>query len=436
MSAAFLALAMAGCGGGGDATLSPDFQTAAADRALSERPEVAVASDGTVWLAWTERAAGLESVESARIDRAGGTTLPTVSAASGEVKRSARVALSATTPVVAWREVGTAGDRIRVASHGGSGWIAEQGRGPFVTGDIDLLDAGAGRICLVWSELPPSGRIARLVAIRAASGLWSPATTVPAPTDASLVVDELHVGAADDGSLMAVWSEGPPSPSTAPTVRTLRAARFDPLLAAWQPAQTLDAGVAIVPRVVAGHGGRWLAHWISGDPLGVRELRARRYAEGAWQDTARPVDPAAGGSVRDSTAAPQGGDLPWLAWRVDTTDVPPRVAVRAARFDLATGTVSAPTPIAAPGEPQATGLALRRGTDGRRALVWGTATGPSGPFFAVTRSDVWQTASRLEPDPAILANGPGLAALPDGGFVATWFRDAGVRQDVVLRRLP
>jgi hypothetical protein len=436
------ALLLAGCPSSdacGDPSCAP-VQRVVDDVNLRRAAKVAAAADGTTWLLWVESVPGGEAVVAARRGPRGELSRWTLSdqPLSGAVDHS--LVIVDGTPIAVWWDVITSPQNhlpdprhVRVASWDGGRWNPERSvPGTFGTILGATVQTQASAVHLVWVEIDGAGR-ARLQAMRRApGGLWSAAQTVH-DTAPGVSIAAWRAAASQTGGGLVVWRE---TRDGGDTPQGLWASRFDAQQQVWLAPQQIADGIQHFDLPVAAPWGAegWLVAWLEGDQLrDIARVRAKRFASGAWESNAMPVASHTAGGYRELVLRAFGSRAV-LAWRVDTAT---GHGVLVSHLDASAAGWSAPSVLSPPSTSQAAGFYMAHGVDGRLAIVWGAATGPTGPWLARTDpSGRWLPTESLEADPLNGGNGPHVALRPSGGWTVVWFRPQAALADVLLRDVP
>ncbi|MBK7071182.1 MAG: hypothetical protein IPH44_02665 [Myxococcales bacterium] len=398
-------------------------------------------ADGVITAAWRRQVPGVGYVElwGGRFTPAAGWAPPVV-LADGYDGRAPLLAASAGGHVVIVWQARTTVDgvaAIRAARYtpaGGWGAMVElQGADATFTGDPAVAVDDAGAAVVAWTQ--GAANIANVWARRQrADGTWE------AP--ALLEHDDSHVDATQvppviyhhayfprvvvdgDGAATVAWWQG-----------------YEGHIAVWSArrAATGAWGARVaVPGGDGGHGvslavdGVGVVHaiWTSNLPSTQRELRASRFAGGAWTPSTALAISAT--SPTDPVMAADGLGAITAAWAVDDGSA---YAVRASRYAPGAGWGAAQV-IALAGV-YAPSPSLGVDAAGAVHVAWLHGAADRGDVYArrFVPASGWQAAELVEVDDGVSASEPHVAVAPDGSAVVMWMMTDGLPAMTTRRTL-
>jgi hypothetical protein len=434
---AALALAIGGCGGGASGTspAASTFKVVIASVPLVSFPRAAASPNGHSWVVWPEGDDSNQSVVAAEIDENGSVSRSTLAPSVAGAQFDEQIVMAGTTPVVVWREYRSSGGVIvHAAAYLDGKWNAELAAPAARQADIRLTRLASGELSLVWVQGDPPALVQVVAALRGLNGNWSAPVVVRAEP-AGTIVWSLSQASDSTGASMAIWTESPQLIDSSLPPQSLWSSRYDHASGAWGAPTIADAGQLYYSPGIASIGsGNWLVAWMAGDSITLSSVLAKRFLAGTWEVTADRVDASQDDHLNELALAAEK-DRTYIVWTGLSAVVSP-AAVRAARFDAATGHWSPPALIGATVEGYPISLRLKADAQGTAAATWTISQGPGGPFLASTDSaGAWQAGLRLDPRDGGFS--PDLACFSANDIVTTWFQLApGGRTDIVVRRLP
>jgi len=438
--AAVLAAATLVACGGDNSTDFPESPTAflavlSPSVALIQAPRVAASVNGDTWLAWAEGDSAQYTIRAARINGVGVVTPSTVVSNVDGTVRDLQITIVGVAPILVWRHFGLTGAvTANAASIQSGSWRHEFASPASAFGDISIAPLPSGIVALSWTRLDSAGRVELVAAHRSPIATWSTPTVIRSLA-AGMVLLRSGLASESAGGLMAIWSEAPDASGGGPLPpEALLSSLHDAALDAWGGALMVDAGQHYYSPVIASTANAgWLAAWLSGNPLGITALLAKRFEAGAWGSAADRVDQGQDDRLNELVVTRTTQRIV-VGWTGLAATVAP-ASVRAAAFDIAASQWSAPALVGATQRGFPVSLVLRNDGQATVGAVWSVSQGDGTPLINVSdAAGVWQGASQLDP------GGNGLAAdlsfFSAGDVATTWYRSvSGGLEDVVARRL-
>ncbi len=240
-----------------------------------------------------------------------------------------------------------------------------------------------GLVVATWYQAAAAGQSSSIWVSRFESGAWTEAVNISAQ-DPDYAANSPVSGIGEDGSIFVLWRQEENIDDLDPGAGRyfeLFSRRFDPVLEAWEPAESLSGSVltdANTPALEVLSSGQFLSAWVQVDDSNDRLMSSRYRPSSGW-------------------SAPQ---------RVDVSD---------------SGNVSRP---ALAIDPRNDGFLAWEQSDGIRKNIWG----------ARYAAGSWSQVQKMELDDRGPATKPQVSFDKDGNGFLVWIQDEGANDVVFVRR--